>query len=141
MRWRASGFCVLLALLLPAGGGQTAPGPAGPRALDARASVTCRALEVQTDGAKRTTLVVFHHAADADRPALAQFLREHSGADVEIVQAGSQAAAVPGTVFRLKSCFGRGLLLLPPSAGLKEGAVFFLRLPELRAAAVSPHHE
>jgi hypothetical protein len=70
--------------------------------------------------------VVFHQAAKADQPLLGSLLREHSGEKAE-VQIGDEAQA-SASVFRLKGCFGRGLLLLPANAPpLKDGATFILK--------------
>jgi hypothetical protein len=138
MRLPLDGLCALSALLLASVAGST-PAQTPKQTANSTAGVSCRAMEVQTDAVKRTAVVVFHHASEADRPALADFLRAHSGAAVEITIEGSTGDATPGTVFRLKSCFGRGLLLLPAAADLKEGTVFHLRLPELRAAAGGGH--
>jgi hypothetical protein len=73
----------------------------------------------------RWVAVVFHQAAKADQPRLGSLLREHSGEEAE-VQIGAQTLDEV-SVFRLKSCFGRGLLLLPANAPpLKDGATFIL---------------
>jgi hypothetical protein len=86
-------------------------------------------MEVHTDGANRMTAVVFHQADDASREALTAFLHTHSGDAVDVQMASTAGGRWRGTVFRLKSCFGRGLLLFPGSApSLKEGAKFRLRL-------------
>jgi hypothetical protein len=53
-------------------------------------------------------------------------LRQHSGENVQ-VQIGDETPT-NASVFRLKSCFGRGLLLLPADAPpLKDGATFVLK--------------
>lgn len=86
-------------------------------------------MEVHTDAANRTTVIVFHQRDDATRAALAELLRAHSGVTAEI-QVGDAHAWQRATVFRLKSCFGRGLLLVPSGgAQLNEGGEFNLRVP------------
>jgi len=90
--------------------------------------VACRAMEVHTDGASRMTAVVFHQADDASRNALSALLHNHSGGTVEVELEPRVSGPWRGTVFRLKTCFGRGLLLFSASAPpLKEGAKFLLR--------------
>jgi hypothetical protein len=91
--------------------------------------VACRAMEVHTDATNRMSAVVFHQADDASREALTAFLHAHSGDAVEVEVESTESGRWRGTVFRLKSCFGRGLLLLPaPAPPLKEGTRFRLRV-------------
>lgn len=62
-------------------------------------------------------------------------LNQYLGATVEW-QAG-KAKWQTATVVRLKSCFGRGLLLVPTnSVAPKEGETFLLNFPEAKTAAV-----
>ena len=91
-------------------------------------AVACRAMEVHTDEAGRTTVVVFHHAGEASRATLSALLRAHSGAAVDVQLEAGPSGTWRGTMFRLASCFGRGLLLLPAAPPVKSGAVFHLRL-------------
>jgi len=128
-------FALLLACVAWA-----APPNAPQQSGSAAAGVACRALEVHTDAANRTTIVVFHQATESNRAPLVEFLHAHSGAVVE-VENDAGGGALHGTAFRLKSCFGRGLLLLPAAVSWKEGTVFHMRLSELRAAASGPDHE
>jgi hypothetical protein len=103
---------------------QPAPGPA----VSSTPSVACRALEVHTDTALGVTLVVFHQRDDDDRGRVGALLREHDGAAVEFRT--SDGATHPATVMRLKSCFGRGLLLYRAGAArLAEKDDFLLREP------------
>jgi len=87
--------------------------------------VACRVLEAHSSANPAVTAVVFHQQKKEDQERLAELLRGHSGEGAE-VQIGS-GEPIGGTVFRLKSCFGRGLLLLPPGAQLKDGSTFLLR--------------
>jgi len=100
--------------------------PAPPPVADSGA-IACRALETHTDDGLKVTVVVFHQRDPAQRSQLATLLREHSGEMVE-VQAGD-GAWHPARMVRMKTCFGRGLLMLaaaPPFAGRTE---FLLRFP------------
>jgi len=89
--------------------------------------IACRALEAHTDDELKVTVIVFHQRDEAQRAPLAALLREHSGARVE-VQAGDGAWR-PARLVRLKSCFGRGLLILPAAAPFSDRAEFVLRVP------------
>jgi len=101
---------------------------AAPPAATADAStIACRALEAHTDDELKVAVVVFHQRDEAQRSQLAALLREHSGAMVE-VQAGDGIWRRARLV-RLKSCFGRGLLMLPSPAPFSDRAEFVLRLP------------
>ena len=105
------------------------PLPSTPRAAapPAAGTVACRALETHTDDELKVTVIVFHQRDEAQRSQLAELLRGHSGQMVEV-------QATDGTwrrarMVRLKSCFGRGLLILPAPAPFPDRAEFALRLP------------
>ena len=93
-------------------------------------TIACRALEAHTDNELKVTAIVFHQRDQVQRAELATLLRGHSGEWVEV-------QAADGTwrrahMLRLKSCFGRGLLLLPAPAPISEGGDFVLRLPAVK---------
>ena len=90
-------------------------------------TIACRVLEAHTDDELKVTVIVFHQRDEAQRSQLAALLREHSGAMVE-VQSGDGAWRRARLV-RLKSCFGRGLLMLPAPAPFSDRAEFVLRVP------------
>jgi hypothetical protein len=75
------------------------------------------------------TVVVFHQRDKADSERLGALLRRSSDGPAEYQRSeadGWHAA----TVARLKSCFGRGLLILPSgSAQLVPGATVLVRFP------------
>jgi hypothetical protein len=85
------------------------------------------ALETHTDDKLKVTVVVFHQRNQTQRSLLAEMLRAHSGQVVEVQAA--DGAWRHAYLARLRSCFGRGLLLLPAPAPFAEGAGFALRLP------------
>ena len=90
--------------------------------------VACRVLEVHADASLGVTVVVFHHRDDADQARVGAILRAHDGAATEFQT--SDGASHPATVMRLKSCFGRGLLLFRAGAAtLAEKDEFLLREP------------
>ena len=91
-----------------------------------RPTIGCRVIESKTALKLGVTLVVFHQAESSDRDSLGAFLRSHDGATVEFQTEGGTWQAA--SAFRLKSCFGRGLLALPVTAArLAQGDRFLLR--------------
>jgi len=115
-------FAALVLMLHFPAGAQVAPS-----AMTDVNTVACRTLEAHTDDELKVTVVVFHQRDEAQRSQLATLLRGHSGEMVE-VRAGDGVWRRARMV-RLKSCFGRGLLLLPAPAPFSESAEFTLRLP------------
>ena len=115
---------VALSLILPMFSGPQA----APQSATVNSGTTaCRALEAHTDDELKVTVIVFHQRDEAQRSHLAALLREHSGAMVE-VQAGDGTWRRARMV-RLKSCFGRGLLMLPAPAPFSDRTEFLLRVP------------
>jgi hypothetical protein len=91
-----------------------------------RTAIACRVLEVHASEQPAVTVVVFHHRDKQDQASLSSLLQQHSGERVDVKANGREWQAA--TVVRLKSCFGRGLLLSPNGAlQLKDGDEFFLR--------------
>jgi len=115
---------VALSLILPMFSGSQAAKQ--PTTVDS-GTIACRALEAHTDDELKVTVIVFHQRDEAQRSQLAALLREHSGAMVE-VQSGD-AAWRRARLLRLKSCFGRGLLMLAAPAPFSDRAEFMLRVP------------
>lgn len=73
-------------------------------------------------------VIIFHQRDKADGPHLGSFLLAHSGEEMELGTAGGRRCRA--TVFRVKSCFGRGLVMVPTSTlRLGEHDEFTLRLP------------
>ena len=89
-------------------------------------TVRCRALEVHTDDALKVSVIVFHQRNEEQRSSLTALLREQSGAMVELQTADGKWR--PARLVRLKSCFGRGMLILPGPAPFAEHDEFSLRL-------------
>jgi hypothetical protein len=107
-----------------------APGATAiPRALPvSEETLACRALEVHTSEQPAVTLVIFHQREKKDSERLGALLREYAQGPVEFQTA--DGAWHSATVTRLRTCFGRGLLLFPAgSARLAEKDVFVLRFP------------
>ena len=91
-------------------------------------TINCRAMEVFVAKKVGATAVIFHQRDKADGPRLGQLLLAHSGEEVEFQRPDGRWHRA--TVMRMKSCFGRGLLLF--AAGEAKVAVqddFVLRFP------------
>lgn len=103
----------------------TAPGTQS-QARPAQETIACHVIESKTAATPSVELVVFHHAEAAAREQLGAFLQNHDGASGEFEIAGG--GRQPATVFRLKSCFGRGLLVFPAArVHLARGQTFWIR--------------
>jgi hypothetical protein len=129
-----SAFAFTLFAILLACPAESNPSEAPQQSEITDAGVTCRALEVHSDAATSLTVVVFHHASESSRGPLAALLHEHSGAAAEVELQGEHNKSWQGTIFRLKSCFGRGLAFFPVNVPIKEGGVFRLRITGTQAS-------
>jgi hypothetical protein len=97
--------------------------------------VDCKVLEAHTSPAPAVLVVIFHQNKKQDQPRLAELLKQRSGSSAE-VQIGA-GAWTKVSVFRLRTAFGRGMLLLPAgSMPLKDGDTFRIRF----AAAHTPQN-
>jgi len=83
-----------------------------PQKAETGETIACRALEVHSTA--NLVLVIFHQRDTRDRDALGKFLLAHSDAAAQFQSADN--AWHDATVFRIKSCFGRGLLVFPAGA-------------------------
>ena len=91
-------------------------------------TIECRVMEVFLGKQLGTTAVILHQLDKADGPRLSELLKAHSGAEVEFETRDGRRHR--GTVMRMKSCFGRGLLLFAATeAKLAEKDDFVLRFP------------
>lgn len=77
-------------------------------------TIACRVLEVHTSQEPKIAVVVFYQRDEAERARLGALLREHDGESVQFQTPDGKWH--PATLLRLKSCFGRGLLLFPAGA-------------------------
>ena len=69
----------------------------------------------------KVSAVLVNHADPAERDPFAQWLQAHPRSVVQIRnKAGEQTAA---TMFRVRMCFGRGLLLVNQPITVREGDV------------------
>ena len=90
--------------------------------------IICSVMESFEEGRLGVRAIVFHQRDKADGPRLGSLLLAHSGKEMELETTGGRRYRA--TVFRVKSCFGRGLVLVPTSRlKLAEHDEFTLRLP------------
>jgi hypothetical protein len=88
-------------------------------------SIACRVMERHADKEHSTVLILFHQRDKPDQPKLKEFLLQHDGGTIQIqINSGEWQKA---TVWRIRNCFGRGLLVLPDTAAPKEHATFTIR--------------
>jgi hypothetical protein len=114
-------FCLFALLAIAAGSNQIATH-------SVTDLVQCRVLESHASKQPAAEFVVFHQRDKQDQSRLSALLQQHSGAVVDLQISGGNWQSA--TVVRLKSCFGRGLLVLPPDALMpKDGDTFLLRFP------------
>ncbi|HLI34848.1 MAG TPA: hypothetical protein VKW70_07375 [Terriglobia bacterium] len=90
--------------------------------------IACRVMEGGASRQFGVSIVIFHYRDAADRDRLGNFLRHYDGTTVEFQVKNS--AWQKATLLRLKTCFGRGLLIFPVSeVRLAPGDEFMLRSP------------
>ncbi len=91
-------------------------------------TVVCSVLEVHSLAQPAVTLIVFHQRDKADQGLLGDLLRRRLDSPVEFQT--PDGAWHSATVLRLKSCFGRGLLVFPSGiAHPAEKDAFLLKFP------------
>ena len=89
--------------------------------------IICSVMEAFEEKRLGVCAIVFHQRDKADGPRLGSLLLTHSGREMELETNSGQHFRA--TVFRVKSCFGRGLAMVPTSKlKLGENDEFTLRL-------------
>jgi len=92
--------------------------------------VACHVLEAHASAHPAVIAIIFHQRDKQDQARLASLLQHLAGESVELQTGDGKWANA--TVVRLKSCFGRGLLLLPADAPpMKDGGEFLLKCSPL----------
>ena len=105
---------------------------AGPGSAANVGAIACQAMEVKASARFAIRLVVFHYRDQADRNRLGQLLRKYDGGNVQFETRGGPWR--PATVLRLKTCFGRGLLVFSASGPkLARGDEFLIEFPSRSA--------
>jgi hypothetical protein len=89
------------------------------------ASIPCRVMERHADKERGIVLILFHQRDKPDQPRLKDFLVQHDGGTIEIQTGSADWQKV--TVWRIRSCFGRGLFAIPDNAAPKDKAIFKIR--------------
>jgi hypothetical protein len=94
--------------------------------LGSETEMNCRVLETHVIDSPAVIAVLFHQRDKQDQAEFASALVTHTGEKVQVRFGNGDG--ISGTVVRLKSCFGRGLLFLPRAAPpIKERDTFTLR--------------
>ena len=82
-------------------------------------TTSIRVVVLETFGFGRTTrAILVHHAEPETRDRFAQCLQEHPKYTIRVRNKSGQE--VPGTIFRVRMCFGRGLILLEKPIQISE---------------------
>jgi hypothetical protein len=106
-------------------------GPPSPARADdtSRRAVACKVMEVFAAPKLSVNAIIFHQSDKTEGPRLGELLKSYSGREMEFeTKDGKQHHA---TVYRVKSCFGRGLMIIPSGeAKLEAKDEFLLRFPE-----------
>jgi hypothetical protein len=68
--------------------------------------------------------ILVNHAEPSERAPLAKWLQAHPRSSARLRNAAGQETAV--TVFRVRMCFGRGLILLNQPMAIREGEILTL---------------
>jgi hypothetical protein len=89
------------------------------------ASIACRVMERHVDKEHGIILILFHQRDKPDQPRLKDFLVHHDGGTIEIQTGSADWQKV--TVWRIRSCFGRGLFAVPDNAAPTDKATFKIR--------------
>ena len=92
--------------------------PAEPAAL--RVSV------LETFGTPESLVLLVHHAESIEREAFAKWLQAHPQSNVRIRT--KTADDIPATIFRVRMCFGRGLIVLEKTAQIHERDILTVSL-------------
>lgn len=126
-RFRRTGVLTLLTAVLVATV-FTLDGPSPAAAAAAGPTISCRVIESAASAQSHVRLAIFHYANAADRARLGELLRKYDDSTVHFQTSdGSWRSA---TLSRLKTCFGRGLLVYSASGpALAAKQNFILRFP------------
>ncbi|MGH9430807.1 MAG: hypothetical protein ACRD3T_04635 [Terriglobia bacterium] len=94
-----------------------------------QAIIPCRVLETMVSRQLHVRMAIFHYRDAADRERLGKILREDNGDQVRFQSTDGKWHSA--TLFRIRTCFGRGLLVFRVSeAQLAAKQDFLLRVAE-----------
>jgi hypothetical protein len=83
-------------------------------------SVSIRVLETFS-GNQAPSAILVNHADESNRNSFAQWLRANPRASIRVRDRSGQVAGA--TIFRVRKCFGRGLILLDDRVQVRDGDV------------------
>jgi hypothetical protein len=87
-------------------------------------SIEAEVIEVFSTSEGPSALLV-HHASESTRNAFGEWLRAHDGARIAcLLRSGT---SIEGRIFRVKMCFGRGLVLMRQPVELRTKDVVDIR--------------
>jgi hypothetical protein len=90
-----------------------------------RQSISVRVAVLETFAMdQKVSAVLVNHADPAERESFARWLQGHPRSAVKVRNKAGQET--PATIFRVRMCFGRGLLLLDQPITIREGDVLTL---------------
>ncbi len=126
---RVSAIALITVLVLPLSGLSQGAQNSGARESKAESGViVCRVMETFEDNRLGMRAIIFHQRDKADGPRLGALLVAQSGKEMDLETIDGRRYHV--TVFRVKSAFGRGLVMVPTSRlKLIEHDEFNLLLP------------
>ena len=87
-------------------------------------SIPVKVLETFTRGPTPTAILV-HHADEATRDTFARWLQAHPKSEVRV--RNSTGDETDASIFRVRMCFGRGLILLNKPLRAREGETLNIR--------------
>lgn len=95
----------------------------------AQVTIPCRVLETMVSQRLQVRLAIFHYRDAIDRERLGKILREDNGDQVRFQSSDGEWHSA--TLFRIRTCFGRGLLVFQvSSARLAAKQDILLRITE-----------
>lgn len=119
----------VLSILVSSTFAQNAAPPPAPSPASSALFVACKVMEVFVAERQGVNAVIFHQRDKTDGPRLGEMLKSYSGQEMEFETTDGHRHH--GTVVRMKSCFGRGLLIFATGEAKLEGKdEFVLRFPE-----------
>ena len=99
-----------------------------PKLPGADGAIACTVMEVFEDGKLGVRAIIFHQRDKANGPQLGALLLADSGKAMELETTRGQRYLA--SVFRVRSCFGRGLAIIPAgNPTLHERDAFILHPP------------
>lgn len=94
-------------------------------------TIACKVMEVFAAQKQGVNAIIFHQRDKVDGPRLGELLKSYSGREMEFETKNGQSHQA--TIMRMKSCFGRGLLIIASGdVKLGEKDEFILKIPRTK---------